>query len=28
VHDQVSHGATADQVFTQLCVKQGGMVPV
>jgi hypothetical protein len=28
VHDQLSHGATADHVFTQLFAKQGGMVPV
>jgi hypothetical protein len=28
VHDQLSHGATADQVFAQLCAKQRGMVPV
>ena len=28
VHDQLSHGTTADQVFTQLFAKQGGMVPV
>jgi DDE superfamily endonuclease len=28
VHDQLSHGATADHVFAQLFAKQGGMVPV
>jgi hypothetical protein len=28
VHDQLSHGATAAHVFTQLFAKQGGMVPV
>ena len=28
VHDQWSHGTTADQVFAQLFVKQRGMVPV
>jgi hypothetical protein len=28
VHNQLSHGATADQVFTQLFAKQRGMVPV
>jgi len=28
VHDQLSHGATADHVFTQLFARQGGMVPV
>jgi hypothetical protein len=27
VHDQLSHGATVDHVFTQLFVKQRGMVP-
>jgi hypothetical protein len=28
VHDQLSHGATADHVFAQLFAKQRGMVPV
>jgi hypothetical protein len=28
VHDQLSHGTTADHVFAQLFVKQRGMVPV
>jgi hypothetical protein len=28
VHDQLSHGTTADHVFAQLCVKQRGLVPV
>jgi DDE superfamily endonuclease len=28
VHDQLSHGASADQVFAQLFAKQRGMVPV
>jgi hypothetical protein len=28
VHDQLSHGTTADQVFAQLFAKQQGMVPV
>ena len=28
VHDQLSHGITADHVFAQLFVKQRGMVPV
>jgi len=28
VHDQLSHGATADHVFAQVFAKQGGMVPV
>jgi hypothetical protein len=28
VHDQLSHGVTADRVFAQLCAKQRGMVPV
>jgi hypothetical protein len=28
VHDQLSHGTTADQVFAQLFAKQRGMVPV
>jgi DDE superfamily endonuclease len=28
VHDQLSHGATADHVFAQVCAKQRGMVPV
>ncbi|RPJ64513.1 MAG: hypothetical protein EHM23_00385 [Acidobacteria bacterium] len=28
VHDQLSHGAPADQVFAQLFAKQRGMVPV
>jgi hypothetical protein len=28
VHDQLSHGATADHVFAQLLAKQRGMVPV
>jgi hypothetical protein len=28
VHDQWSHGTTADQVFAQLFVKPRGMVPV
>ena len=28
VHDQLSHGATMDHLFTQLFAKQRGMVPV
>ena len=28
VHDQLSHGPTADRVLAQLCVKQRGMIPV
>jgi len=28
VHDQLSYGTSADQVFAQLFAKQGGMVPV
>ena len=28
VHDQLSHGATADHVFAQVCAKQRGMVPI
>ena len=28
VHDQLSHGATVDHLFGQLCAKQRGMVPV
>jgi hypothetical protein len=28
VHDQWSHGTTADHVFAQVCVKPRGMVPV
>ena len=28
VHDQLSHGAAADQIFAQLFAKQRGMVPV
>ena len=28
VHDQLSHGATADHIFAQLCAKQRGLVPV
>jgi len=28
VHDQLSHGTTADHVLAQLCVKQRGLVPV
>jgi hypothetical protein len=28
VHDQLSHGATPDHVFTQLFAKQRGIVPV
>jgi hypothetical protein len=28
VHDQLSHGTTADHVFAQLFVKQRGIVPV
>ena len=28
VHDQLSHGTTADRVFAQLFVKQRGMIPV
>jgi hypothetical protein len=28
VHDRLSHGATADQVFDQLFAKQRGIVPV
>jgi hypothetical protein len=28
VHDQLSHGATADQVFAQVFAKQRGLVPI
>jgi hypothetical protein len=28
VHDQLSHGATADQVLAQLFARQRGIVPV
>jgi hypothetical protein len=28
VHDQLSQGTTADQIFAQLFAKQQGMVPV